>query len=282
MNEHGRHQEPGRQLLHGRPADREHRQPERGQPGRAVLQLERRRAADPAAVDEPDVGRLVAPARRRRRCSTSTTCTSDGKDLGVRWPLNTRINGGARRYADLPLNPANPTMNMSIGQSTYDGVNFGVRRRMNHGIQLNAWYSLSKADGPRRPGGRRADDEPRAGFDATRSSTCRLGPAARTDARHKVTLSAIIQAPWGITVVADLPLPLGDCRCTSGTATTTTRTASATTSTRRPTGSPASTTPACRRSRRWARARRSTAAAARRCRSSTSAWRRAIRIRGTA
>ena len=26
------------------------------------------------------------------------------------------------------------------------------------------------------------------------------GPAARTDARHKVTLSAIIQAPWGITV----------------------------------------------------------------------------------
>ena len=26
------------------------------------------------------------------------------------------------------------------------------------------------------------------------------GPAARTDARHKVALSAIIQAPWGITV----------------------------------------------------------------------------------
>ena len=27
-----------------------------------------------------------------------------------------------------------------------------------------------------------------------------LGPAARTDARHKVTVSAVIQAPWGITV----------------------------------------------------------------------------------
>ena len=41
-----------------------------------------------------------------------------------------------------------------------------------NGIQLNAWYTLSKADGPRRPGGRRADDEPGAGLDATRWPTC--------------------------------------------------------------------------------------------------------------
>ena len=70
-----------------------------------------------------------------------------GHDLGVRFPLNTRVNNGNRRFQDLNLNPANPTMNMSIGSSTYQGVNFGVRRRMNHGIQLNAWYSLSKAEG---------------------------------------------------------------------------------------------------------------------------------------
>ena len=30
--------------------------------------------------------------------------------------------------------------------------------------------------------------------------TSSSGPSARADARHKVTLSAIIQAPWGITV----------------------------------------------------------------------------------
>ena len=73
-----------------------------------------------------------------------------GHDLGVRWPLNTRINDGARRYADLNLNPANPTMNMSIGKSQFDGLNLGVRRRMDHGMSVNAWYSLSRAERPRR------------------------------------------------------------------------------------------------------------------------------------
>ena len=63
------------------------------------------------------------------------------------------------------------------------------------------------------------------------------GPAARTDARHKVTISAIIQAPWGITVSPIFryrsALPLH-----TGTATTTTWTASATTSTRPPISTP--------------------------------------------
>jgi len=124
---------------------------------------------------------------------------SAGKDIGVRWPLNTRVNGGARRYADLPLNPANPTMNMSIGSTRYDGINFGVRRRMTRGIQMNAWYTLAKATGR---GGQAVDElttnlvqnslEPLADVQS--------GPAARTDARHKIVLSAIIQAPWGVTV----------------------------------------------------------------------------------
>jgi len=122
-----------------------------------------------------------------------------GHDLGVRWPLNTRINGGARRYADLPLNPANPTLNMSIGSSTFQGVNLGVRRRMDHGLQLNAWYSYSNAKGY---GGLGVDElttnlvqdatNPLAGID--------FGPSARTDAHHKVTISAIWQAPYGISV----------------------------------------------------------------------------------
>jgi outer membrane receptor protein involved in Fe transport len=124
---------------------------------------------------------------------------SDGHDLGVRWPLNTRINGGARRYADLPLNPTNPTLNMSIGSSRYDGVNIGVRRRMDSHVQLNAWYSLAKATGR----GGQAVDELTTNLvqDSTQPlADVQSGPAARTDARHKVTLSAIIQAPWGVTV----------------------------------------------------------------------------------
>ena len=124
---------------------------------------------------------------------------ADGRDIGVRWPLNTRINNGARRYADLPLNPANPTMNMSIGESRYDGINFGVRRRMDRHIQLSGWYSLSKATGR----GGQAVDELTTNLvqdSFNPFADVQDGPAARTDARHKVTISAIIQAPYSITI----------------------------------------------------------------------------------
>ena len=121
----------------------------------------------------------------------------EGKDLGVRWALNTRVNGGARRYADLLLSPDAPTFNISVGESKYDGVNFGVRRRMDKGVSLNAWYSLSKASGR---GGQAVDELTSA---LVQDSTNPLGdvmdgPAGRTDARHRVTLSAVIQLPWGI------------------------------------------------------------------------------------
>jgi outer membrane receptor protein involved in Fe transport len=122
-----------------------------------------------------------------------------GHDLGVRWPLNTRINNGARRYADLNLNPANPTMNMSVGKSRFDGLNLGVRQRMTHGVQVNAWYSLSRADGL---GGLGVDElTTNLVQDSTNPfADVQYGPAARTDARHKVTVSAVIQAPWGISI----------------------------------------------------------------------------------
>jgi hypothetical protein len=122
-----------------------------------------------------------------------------GHDLGVRFPLNTKINNGARRFADLNLNPANPTMNMSVGYSTYQGLNVGVRRRMTRGVQMNAWYSLSKAQGL---GGLGIDElTTNLVQDSTNPfAAVQFGPSARTDARHRVTISAILQAPWGITV----------------------------------------------------------------------------------
>jgi outer membrane receptor protein involved in Fe transport len=124
---------------------------------------------------------------------------ADGHDLGVRWPLNTRVKGGPRRYADQKLSPDNPTLNMSIGSSRSDGLNIGVRRRMDRRVQLNAWYSLSKATGR----GGQAVDELTTNLvqDSTQPlADVQSGPAARGDSRHKVTLSAIIQAPWGVTV----------------------------------------------------------------------------------
>jgi len=123
---------------------------------------------------------------------------TDNHDLGVRWALNTLV-GGVRRYADLNLSPANPVLDLSIGSGKYDGLNLGVRRRMDHGVQLNAWYSLSKAVGR----GAQAIDELSINLvqDATKPfDDVQMGPAFRSDARHKMTISAIIQAPWGIYV----------------------------------------------------------------------------------
>ena len=99
VDQHGRHPEPRRQLLRRRPADHEHRRARTRSTRTGRSSARKWRAPrHPAAVDEPDLGRLVARARRRRRCSTSTTCTSTARDLGVRWALNTRVNGG-----DAPL-----------------------------------------------------------------------------------------------------------------------------------------------------------------------------------
>jgi outer membrane receptor protein involved in Fe transport len=122
-----------------------------------------------------------------------------GHDLGVRWTLNTKIDGGARRFADLGLSPANPTFDLSVGASRFDGINFGIRRRMQKHVQLNAWYTVSRADGL----GGQAIDELTSYMvqDAAKPlADVQWGPAARADARHKVTISAILEVPGGITV----------------------------------------------------------------------------------
>ena len=164
---------------------------------------------------------------------------ADGKDLGVRWPLNTRIpvpgGNGPRRYADLPLNPANPTMNMSIGESRYDGINFGIRRRMSNGIQMNAWYTLAKAVGR---GGQAVDE---LTTNLVQDSTDPLSTSARSGAADRCPAQGHAERRSsrrrGASRCRRSSATGRRCRCTSGTATTTTSTASATTSTRPPTGS---------------------------------------------
>lgn len=125
---------------------------------------------------------------------------SEGRDLGWRIQLNQHNPGSSsRQFADLPLSPANVTIDISDGKSRYDGINFGVRRRMNRGLQFSAWYSLSRAKSTT---GNASDElniqniqnhlDPYADV--------QFGPSGRSDARHRTTVSAVWQAPWGLTV----------------------------------------------------------------------------------
>src|SRR5262249_13657952 len=128
---------------------------------------------------------------------------SNGRDLGWRIQLNQRNPGvgptGARQFADLGLSVANFTINISDGKSRYDGVNFGVRRRMTRGLSVAAWYSLSKATGTTGAGADELNAQNIVDH-LNPYSDIQMGPSGRTDARHKATVTTVWQAPWGITV----------------------------------------------------------------------------------
>ena len=192
-----------------RTADHQHRRAERGQPERAVLQhATSRRRSIRAAVDEPDVGRLVARvhahdrARRRlrpRRRDATSACAG----------RSTRASTAARRALCRPA--AQPGQPDDEHEHRLEQVRRHQHRHPpahERGISFNAWYSLSKAKGL---GGLGLDELTtnlvQNSFDPY--GDVQLGPAARTDARHKITLSAVIQLPWGFYCLAGLPLPLG-------------------------------------------------------------------------
>jgi hypothetical protein len=88
---------------------------------------------------------------------------------------------------------------MSVGASKFDGIQFGVRRRMEKHVSFNAWYALSKATGL---GGLGIDElTTNLVQDSTKPfADVQWGPSQRTDARHKFTVSAVFELPWTISV----------------------------------------------------------------------------------
>ena len=62
-------------------------------------------------------------------------------------PLNSRPNGGPRRFADLPLDPNGAGFRIvtSDGWSRYDALILSVRRRTTTGLDVAASYTLSSA-----------------------------------------------------------------------------------------------------------------------------------------
>ncbi|MBV9767021.1 MAG: TonB-dependent receptor, partial [Acidobacteriaceae bacterium] len=81
----------------------------------------------------------------------------------------------------------------SIGRSRYDGVNFSYRRRLSNHFSLNANYTLAWAYGydSGQPSFR---DYPR--LSVAPFASYEWGPTPN-DERHHVTLSSIVDLPWG-------------------------------------------------------------------------------------
>ncbi|HEY7289432.1 MAG TPA: TonB-dependent receptor [Vicinamibacterales bacterium] len=128
---------------------------------------------------------------------------SKGADLGWRPALNQRDGNpsGPRHYSVLlapygTFNPASFTIDISNGRSLYKGVTFGIRRRLQNHVSVNAWYALASAESTSGAG---ADELSTSNIQNHLDpfSDVQFGPAGRTDARHKVNISAVIELPAG-------------------------------------------------------------------------------------
>ena len=198
----GGHPQSRWQLLSDRSADLEHRESEP-------------RGSQRAAADRPVPRSARSSSRSRKQASigwshelmSSTVLTVDyvridGRDLNIRPRLNTVMQpSGVRRLAFVGLLPNAATTRpaMSRGESTYQGLITGVKRRFSNGFDFTATYTLASAKSTI---GTAADE---LSIDNIQDSTnpfdapVQNGPNRRTDARHKGTISAVVQLPLGIT-----------------------------------------------------------------------------------
>lgn len=124
----------------------------------------------------------------------------DGRDLNLRLRPN-MIVGGRRYLWDLPIQPNSSIFRtaLSKGSSRYDALIAGVRRRLSGGFDLNASYTLSKATSD--VGSSYDEIVQNLVQDVTAPfAPVQQGPSTRTDARHRITLSAIVEAPWDLRI----------------------------------------------------------------------------------
>jgi hypothetical protein len=119
-----------------------------------------------------------------------------GRDLNVRVRPNTIVNG-TRLLQDVGIQPNDINFKTAVskGRSEYHALIVGLRRRMSHGVDLNTAYTLSKATSDV---GTAYDEIAQNLIQdvAEPFSPEQMAPSSRTDSRHQISVSAILQAPW--------------------------------------------------------------------------------------
>ena len=126
----------------------------------------------------------------------------DGRDLNLRLRPNVRTSpGGPRLLAGVPVQPASQNFRtvLSKGSSRYDALILSLRRHLSSGVDASASYTVSSATSDV---GTASDEIVQNLIQdiADPFGPVQQGPSARTDSRHMVTISGIVQAPFGVDV----------------------------------------------------------------------------------
>ena len=125
---------------------------------------------------------------------------AEGRDVNTRLRINQFVNG--RRYlADLAIQPNSNQFRVALssGTSRYQAFIVALNRRMSRHLDVSASYTLADATSIIGSSTDEIDanlvQDVREPFAAVQDA-----PLTRTDARHRVSLSAIVEAPFGIDV----------------------------------------------------------------------------------
>ena len=143
---------------------------------------------------------------------------NEGRDLGTRAainarPINTPDNDAPRQLAFLGLQPNGIGTRgaISVGESEYNGLIMGLKRRMSRGIDLTATYTLAESKSNI---GTAADELNQNNIQDVAllyNDPRTWGPTGRTDARHSGTLGGVFLMK-GVTIAPIFtfrsPLPI--------------------------------------------------------------------------
>jgi hypothetical protein len=173
---------------------------------------------------------LDAAAPNEIASPTLATPYSQQASLGYSWQVNEwlgiNIEGVSIDYRDIPFrfraNPIDPATGQhrfpqfgnfrlwyGNGKADYDGANLSFRARVSDKLEMLGFYTYSKATGNVLAGAdefRLTDVGYEPSFRLARDVSANplnplcgacIGPL-NTDARHRITLSAVYQGPWGI------------------------------------------------------------------------------------